>query len=276
MNQYLKLDGKLIWLFGKSGTGKTNYFTSQLLPNWHEGPVYVKSKDPEEWKDKPVELLENNFDIANIDDLPSNCLIFFDDFVKKGQDKDFQEIVNFNLRHESKTLILCIHDIFKSGLYSDLLQSSHFFITYCPSSLKLLQILDKQYKFNFREKFQAVYSLGVTNHHIAYLNTDTQTFFPNLNLRPDYTSPIEMFHFDESKVIFHSSDQPCPSSGIVENDAEGTLETSAIPLHLFKWEKRGRYVLKALQGLLDDKNCLLGKPIRILFTKFKKIIFFYF
>ena len=50
MNQYLKLDGKLIWL----------NFTAQLLPNWHEGPV-VKSKDPEEGKDKPVELLENNF-----------------------------------------------------------------------------------------------------------------------------------------------------------------------------------------------------------------------
>ena len=95
-----------------------------------------------------------------------------------------------------------MHDTFKSGLFTDLCQASRFFITYSPSSLKLLQVLAKQYNTNFRAKFQAHYSQGVRQHHIAFLNSDTQILIPNFTL----TAPTKMFTFDNSKLIIHTSD----------------------------------------------------------------------
>ena len=251
----------------QSGSGKSSFFINHLLARWSDGPVYVKAKDEKEWEDKKVELLKADFDIEHIKSLPNNCLIFFDDFVKTCNDKKFQEIVNYNLRHECKTLILCIHDVFKSGLYNDLIQSSHFFITYCPGSLKLLQILDKQYKFNFRSKFQEHYAQGIIKHYIAFLNTDSQTFFPAFNILLEQTGSTEMFNFDESQVVFHSKNMACPNVAAVSNE-EGLLETDSLPLHLYpKWEKRARYVLKIIKAMIDDQNCLKGNLIFFFFFK---------
>lgn len=256
MNHHLQLEDKLLWLFGKSGSGKTSFFKKVLLPRWTNENIFVFTKDPTEWSSTPnITLLSKDFIIQNISTLPENSLIFFDDFSKSCSDKHFQEIVNFNLRHEKKTLIISVHDTFKSGLFTDLCQASRFFITYSPSSLKLLQVLDKQYNTNFRAKFQANYSKGVTQHHIAFLNSDTQIFIPNFTL----TSPTEMFTFDDSKISIHPSDQPC---GMIQETE--LQETADIPLFLYpKWEKKGRYVLKAIKEFLDKNNYLKGKAANL-------------
>jgi len=248
MNQHLQLEHKLVWLFGKSGSGKTSFFKEVLLPRWSNGEIYILSKDPVEWSSTPtINLLPKDFNIQNISTLPENSLIFFDDFSKSCSDKHFQEIVNFNLRHEKKTLIISVHDTFKSGLFTDLCQASRFFITYSPSSLKLLQVLDKQYNTNFRAKFQANYSKGVAQHHIAFLNSDTQIFIPHFTL----TAPTEMFTFDDSKLTIHPGS--CGQPLIPDEESE------PIPLFLYpKWEKKGRYVLKAIKEFLDKNNYLKG------------------
>ena len=254
MNQHLQLEDKLLWLFGKSGSGKTSFFKEVLLPRWSNGEIYIFTKDTAEWTATPtINILPKDFNIQNISTLPENSLIFFDDFSKSCSDKHFQEIVNFNLRHEKKTLIISVHDTFKSGLFTDLCQASRFFLTYSPSSLKLLQVLDKQYNTNFKTKFQTNYSKGVAHHHVAFLNSDTQIFIPNFTL----TAPTEMFMFDDTKLILHPSDQTCGQSLTTTTSTDTEEE---VPLFLYpKWEKKGRYVLKAIQAFLDKNNYLKGK-----------------
>ena len=103
MNQHLQLEHKLLWLFGKSGSGKTSFFKAVLLPRWSNGDIYILTKDSTEWSSTPnITILSKDFNIQNISTLPENSLIFFDDFSKACSDKQFQEIVNFNLRHEKK------------------------------------------------------------------------------------------------------------------------------------------------------------------------------
>ena len=146
---------------------------------------------------------------------------------------------------------------FQIRLFSDLCQASRFFITYSPSSLKLLQNLDKQYNTNFQAKFQAHYSQGVRQYYIAFLNSDTQIFIPNFTL----TAPTKIFTLDDSKLIIHPSDQACGQTMKAVDE-----ELEPIPLFLYpKWEKKGRYVLKAIKEFLDKNNYLKGRKI---FLKF--------
>lgn len=143
-----------------------------------------------------------------------------------------------------------MHDTFKSGLFTDLCQASRFFITYSPSSLKLLQILDKQYKTNFRAKFQANYSSGVNQHHIAYLNTDNQIFITNFSFK----IASKMFTFDDTELVIHPIAQPCGGAAAVEPPDE-----EQVPLFLYpKWERKGRYVLSAIKAFIDKNNYLKG------------------
>ena len=144
-----------------------------------------------------------------------------------------------------------IHDIFHTGLYSSLLQSSIFFLTYCSTNIKLLQIIDKQFNSSFRKHFQDFYSEGLANHSVAFLNTDSQVFFPALNAL-FHKKSTNMFKFDEYKV--HLTTESCS-----DNPGSSSEKPCAIPLHLFpKWEKRGRYVLKEIRAFLDSNNCLAG------------------
>ena len=155
-----------------------------------------------------------------------------------------------------------IHDIFHTGLYSFLLQSSIFFLTYCSTNIKLLQIIDKQFNSTFKNKFQNFYSEGLDTHSVAFLDTDSQVFFPAINTLFQKKTAI-MFKFDEYKV--HLASEPCTPS---------SEKPCAVPLHLFpKWEKRGRYVLKEIQAFLDSSNCLAGNKDLFLFIGKKKLDF---
>ena len=224
--------------------------------------VYVKAKDTNEWKasDPQIKLLDSDFTVDKISTLPNNSLIFIDDFQKQCSDSEFQTIVNYTLRHERKTLILSIHDIYKSKLYSDIFQSTHFFITYSPSASKFLQLIDKQYCLEFRKKFQKYYPTGIKNKDIAFVNTNTQIFVESINTVLSLSGKTKMFLFDDSVLSVHPIEMPCSSISDSPSASSTSPPQNDIPLFLYpKWQKRGEYVLKHLHAFLDPNNCLTGK-----------------
>ena len=239
----------------QSGTGKTTFFKNYLLPNWTGGPVYIHSKDLTEFPQD--QLLPSSFTVAQLGELDSDCLVFFDDYQLDSKTADFKQVVNFKLTHERKSLVISLHDVYKSNLYSDICQGGRFFLTYCPASLKLLQILDKAFQTQFRAIFQIDYAAGVFNKNIAYLNTDALIFLPKIDEHFN-ALPTTMFKFDQTPFAVHLADTPCGGSS-KEDDLTPAAASIDESLALYpKWQKKALFVLKQLRGWIDTDNCLIG------------------
>jgi hypothetical protein len=79
--------------------------------------------------------LEKDFFVnpVSFENIPPHSCIFLDDFrfdPRQHNKTDFNEIINYTLRHNDIILFLITHNLVHSNLHTDILNSPHLFFSY--------------------------------------------------------------------------------------------------------------------------------------------------
>ena len=106
--------------------------------------LFVQTSEPSDFTNSNINFLEPTFlvDETHFKLIPSNSLVILDDYTydthkqKKGE---FLKIINYNLRHNSISLILILHNLLHNNLFSDILYAPHLFISYSNMGYSIMR-----------------------------------------------------------------------------------------------------------------------------------------
>ena len=131
-SSFLPIENTFCIIVGNSGSGKSSF--CKILCDYmvSEKKIYIFSKHCADFqlRTKPiVALREISFNKEWIqNNIESNSVLICDDFVlDKSEIDNFRQIVNYYCRHQHLTLIIIIHSLFKTKIFSDINSASHFF-----------------------------------------------------------------------------------------------------------------------------------------------------
>ena len=216
--------------------------------------VFVHTRDRTDYQDVtspsltylPAEfkITANDFKTASI---PSNSVIIMDDFYfthqslsRIKQDKtDFLHVVNYTLRHNQVTLFLIVHNLYNSNLATDMLLSTHLFVSYSNVGYSLVRKLAPRLGGNavldfYQKPFRSNYHWAYINTAKCYLINCIETLF-----QTDKTGAATMFVNDTVYVI-HPADELC-----VKADANASASSNISSDNVSIQDKMNEFFLTA-------------------------------
>ena len=268
-SELLKLQNKLNFVLGGSGTGKT-FFLHKLLKSLNMAKLTVYGFDCKEWK--PFEKIPSmDFDFIEGDPFLNNEInsrkdqfIVFEDFsLQKPQEKYFYKFVNYTLRHQNITLFIIAHSLFKTNLFNKIVSGTSIFLTSSPNNIPFCQKWDKLYctaSLNLLK--QNINLVSATNRPVLYL---TNQFMVNnigdlLEKTAIEPEKVKMFKNDKVYYLLETSKYQLEEPTKGDEDSDNCLESF---LENFEeiYPKRFnkiKLLIKAVYGFLI-KNKFLNK-----------------
>ena len=236
-SELLKLQNKLNFVLGGSGTGKT-FFLHKLLECLHMKKLTVYGFDSNEWK--PFERLAG-VDFAFIEGDPflndeinsiRNQFVVFEDFsLQKSQEKYFYKFVNYTLRHQNITLFIIAHSLFKTNLFHKIVSGTSIFLTSSPNNIPFCQKWDKLYCMGSLNLLrQNIDLVSATNRPVLYLTN--QFIVNNIGALLERTAiepeKVKMFKNDKVYYLLETSkyqlEEPSKENDEEDNCLENFLE----------------------------------------------------
>ena len=196
-----------------------------------------------------------------IQDIPSNSCILIDDYILNRIDRlEMQKIIHYHLRHRNIAMILVIHTLHLSGIYSELLNAPQLLLTQSLNSKHYLEKIHKEYPDFFKayckmiecsvdEQYRVLYINKIKNYALI-LNIDQMNFIP------------EKMFYDEKMFVIHPSDGTCD---FTEKNEQISYE---IPMYIkemlntYKQKRKPQLLVNYLfsKKLISEHCLMVGEP----------------
>lgn len=180
LNKLIPIKSSLTYIIGGINSGKTTH-AKLLLNHAQYDKLILIVRDVSEWvKYKKADILQIDRPFKNLElfkQAKTNTLFLLDDYHHEKTDLDnFMKIVNFELTHRNITMIINVHSIYHSHLFSHILCNQFLFLTYSPINTKIIKLLDNTYSLNFKSIFTDY--LNRDTFDVGFLNLSKAIYIP--------------------------------------------------------------------------------------------------
>ena len=232
-SELLKLQNKLNFILGGSGSGKT-IFLHKLLKCLNMTKLTVYGFDCVEWNSfekiptLDFKFIEGDPFLTNAINSIRDQFIVFEDFsLQKAQEKYFYKFVNYTLRHQNITLFIIAHSLFKTNLFHKIISGTSIFLTSSPNNIPFCQKWDKLYCMNSLQLLKQNINLANnTKRPVLYL---TSQFMVNnieelLELTSIEPEKVKMFKNDKVYYLLETAKYQLEKSNEQDEEIDHSLE----------------------------------------------------
>jgi len=111
--------------------------------------IYVYTKEPNDYPQPTKFLNQINFEHEHfVKRFASESVIIIDDFSwnpSPEQRNHLARLINFTLRHKKISLILILHSLYNSRIYTEIKNCTNIFLTYSFNAKRVFTQLGKEY-----------------------------------------------------------------------------------------------------------------------------------
>lgn len=180
LNTLIPIKSAITYIIGGINSGKTTH-AKLLLKHAQYDHLILIVRDVSEWtlyKNATLLQLDNPF--KNLDIFKTakrNTLFLLDDYHHTKSDLDnFYKCVNFELTHKNITIIINVHSIYKSHLFSHIISNNYLFLTYSLVNIRIINLLDHTYGLNFKSIFTDYLTRDICD--VAFINLQKGFIIP--------------------------------------------------------------------------------------------------